>query len=406
MDTNKFIVNIPQLLASCLFGFSIGKFVDLVFQKCFNTQQSSPPEHTFICPICLEENPFNRRFDFRCRHFSCGDGDLQNTFLCYECASGHVLSCVNDDRPGIACYHPGCTQILSPEEIAKILGRGDVTAGMADSRFETADLLQRDHVLMNNPTEYALCPKPNCSYAVARSTIGAAELATCERCQFDFCTQCLNPYHYRSTCSERRYIDDEWRQWNRSGRATYWKSYTNRKSKEVEGMSKAEQNRVQRIVKAETKDEKWKAKNCRHCPHCDRLVNRILGCSAMRCGHDTDSFHQLSPSQRNKVTGGCNQPFDWDKAKPYKPVKVGSHVIKAQHWQRRGGNVDDAKKPIHRHIQCDLCRTEITGLRLECLNCPSVNICEVCDRRCMFSSSSSSPHKDGEHIFRIVKTDN
>jgi hypothetical protein len=58
-------------------------------------------------------------------------------------------------------------------------------------------------------------------------------------------------------------------------------------------------------------DEKFKATNCRLCPHCDRVVQHMGGCPSMVCGHDYHGGNDQS---------GCGQNFTWDQAKPYVPA--------------------------------------------------------------------------------------
>jgi len=55
-------------------------------------------------------------------------------------------------------------------------------------------------------------------------------------------------------------------------------------------------------------DEKYKATNCRLCPHCNRVVQHMGGCASMVCGRDYHGGNDQS---------GCVQSFTWDQAKPY-----------------------------------------------------------------------------------------
>jgi hypothetical protein len=58
-------------------------------------------------------------------------------------------------------------------------------------------------------------------------------------------------------------------------------------------------------------DEKYKATNCRLCPHCGRVVQHLGGCASMICGKDYHGGNDQS---------GCGQNFTWDQAKPYVPT--------------------------------------------------------------------------------------
>lgn len=60
-------------------------------------------------------------------------------------------------------------------------------------------------------------------------------------------------------------------------------------------------------------DEKYKAEHCRHCPQCNRVVERIDGCASMICGQDYHGGNNQS---------GCGKSFTWDQAKKYKASTV------------------------------------------------------------------------------------
>ena len=56
-------------------------------------------------------------------------------------------------------------------------------------------------------------------------------------------------------------------------------------------------------------DEQWKQQNCRRCPHCRQVINRLSGCNSMVCGVDHDTSANTQP--------GCGRRFDWTAALPY-----------------------------------------------------------------------------------------
>lgn len=57
-------------------------------------------------------------------------------------------------------------------------------------------------------------------------------------------------------------------------------------------------------------DEEYKAKNCRSCPSCNRVVQRLEGCDKMICGQDAHG---------GNVQSGCGTKFSWQQAQPYQP---------------------------------------------------------------------------------------
>jgi hypothetical protein len=245
--------------------------------------------------------------------------------------------------------------------------------------FASIDRLKRDFVVGSDPSLYATCP--SCRYFVARSEPGATEKATCPDCKIDFCTNCVGIYHYRSTCLEARQLRENWRTWAISGRAEYWKD--NEKMRlQAKRVAAAEKKRVSDVRRAEQIDEKWKADNCRHCPHCNRLVNKLIGCHAMRCG-----YHSVTGGN---VQDGCRKPFDWTKARPYKPLKSGANIKMEVLHQAR-------KKTHGEWDRCDFCEKEIVGLKISCVNCASFSMCEKCD------AENAATHHVRGHFFQIIK---
>lgn len=58
-------------------------------------------------------------------------------------------------------------------------------------------------------------------------------------------------------------------------------------------------------------DEQYKAQNCRLCPNCRRLVQKLDGCDSMICGRNYHGGDQQS---------GCGKAFKWSQATPYVPM--------------------------------------------------------------------------------------
>eukprot|EP00727_Mastigamoeba_balamuthi_P002931 m51a1_g12635 hypothetical protein (86) ;mRNA; f:269-658 len=58
--------------------------------------------------------------------------------------------------------------------------------------------------------------------------------------------------------------------------------------------------------------------------------------------------------------------------------------------------LDDARDAACKE---DECKQEIKGLRVMCLHCPAMDLCE----RCEMIASLDHPH---EHVFRIITTPN
>jgi len=321
----------------------------------------------FTCEVCYEELRINDKFVMFCK---------DSHELCYDCAVQDLEAKAKSGIAQIQCFAQGCEHELSMTEIALALGRGHEALGRKDPLFSQIDRLKLDFALTKDPREYCTCPREGCKWTVARSQRGAIEKVTCGDCNLTFCTNCLDTYHYRTTCTECRQIQRAWRSWVVRDRSAYWR-LDNEMHQKARQTAQAESKRIAEITRAEELDETHKARTCRHCPHCDRIVERLAGCSIMRCGYDTDT--------RGNVQNGCQNRFDWDKARPYKPVEAGKQVKLVA--------TPVEEKPLHEGWQCDECHQEIRGLRFECINCASYYICERCD-------NNDGSHISG-HIFRI-----
>jgi len=132
-------------------------------------------------------------------------------------------------------------------------------------------------------------------------------------------------------------------------------------------------------------DEEWKAQNCRCCPHCGRAVERVQGCSSMKCGQD---YHG------GNAQNGCGQDFNWDEAAKYEPKaeKFGKekNVTAAKPELRDGFK----STPTDEYYLCDFCTSEIKGLRFSCIHCPFFDLCEECEQ---FYPNFHNPN----HVFKI-----
>jgi hypothetical protein len=63
-------------------------------------------------------------------------------------------------------------------------------------------------------------------------------------------------------------------------------------------------------------DEQYKAQNCRLCPSCKRVVQRLEGCDKMICGQDAHG---------GNVQSGCGTKFNWVQAQPYTATATFQH---------------------------------------------------------------------------------
>lgn len=295
-----------------------------------------------------------------------------------DCAQGHVRTA---STAQINCFGHQCEHELNFEEIALIVGKGDIISGRRDPLYE--DIVERKTfaAIVSDPLSYATCPSPNCNWTVARFMRGESEEATCGQCGLVFCTNCNDIYHYRTTCRQLRQSKTLREDWIVSGRSAYWK-HDQKNSKQAERTARKEKESIARVRDIRLKDEQYKAEKCRHCPNCDRIVERLpRTCGAMRCGHDTDTGLNRQH--------GCGVSFQWDKAKPYKPFTIGRDICYEVAKPEK-------EKFHHVGVKCDQCNEDGRGLRFECINCKSFNLCEQCE------VNHSASHIVG-HVFRLHK---
>ena len=112
-------------------------------------------------------------------------------------------------------------------------------------------------------------------------------------------------------------------------------------------------------------DEKWKEKNCKRCPHCQFVVNKLDGCNEMVCGRD---YHG------NVVQGGCGKVFHWlNMAIPY-VADTGHHPKVVNFSAAAPEQAEEMKQKFASDgtmLVCSLCSDQIRGPHAVCLNCPN-----------------------------------
>ena len=99
-----------------------------------------------------------------------------------------------------------------------------------------------------------------------------------------------------------------------------------------------EKQNLERRMRELQADEEFKSANCKMCPKCGRVVQKLDGCNLMICGQN---YH--GGDNQN----GCGTRFDWARASPYK-VNVGNHLT-LNEAKNKKALVAPEKARLHQH---------------------------------------------------------
>ncbi|CAN6373440.1 unnamed protein product [Urochloa humidicola] len=180
-----------------------------------------------MCTICFDEYPAGRMRSAGCSHYYCDD-----------CWRGYIRAAV-DDGPrclSLRCPDPACLAAVVRELV------DDVAAGGDRERY--ARFAFRSYV-EENGGRIKWCPGPGCTRAV--EFIGDADVVRevfCD-CKHGFCWDCGEEAHRPVSCSTVR----AWLAKNKSDSETV----------------------------------NWVLANTKHCPRCQRPIEKNQGCNHMTC---------------------------------------------------------------------------------------------------------------------------
>ena len=186
---------------------------------------------------------------------------------------------------------------------------------------------------------------------------GPREQCHCDGCEMDFCSSCLKLWHPHVDCTSGEWAtaEQDWLRWQGGGReewmqkagevdAKYKADYDEMLGKTDESR-KAAEVRMQRLVA----DEEWKAENCKVCPNCHRLVNKLDGCDTMVCGRNAHG-DEANSNQALNQQDGCGLKFSYNGAAAYRPNVTHPHLL-----------VMPEVLQAHPTLECDLCAGELHG---------------------------------------------
>lgn len=318
------------------------------------------PLAPFQCPICFES------FAWQSGNVITVPCQRAHRF-CRLCLTQHAAAQRFPRCPG-----EGCRYELSDEELVDICGEDSMTV-----------LSFREELLLKavfGLGDVVHCPNPCCRSILSVEPGSGRQRVEC--CNWPaWCTQCRQPYHYAVDCRDVQALRDQWLQWVSHGRAVY--NETRAQHAEFERQKQALEEAAARHAELKH-DEEWKQTNCRECPRCRRVVQKIDGCNSMVCGEDTHGGNRQQ---------GCGHRFQWDKARAYQAAPDSRPLprLDVQDVKVRGAGIR------HPFCRCSRCQQDIVGPRFRCIHCPDYNLCASCD-----SDAAAAQDHPASHVFQIL----
>lgn len=312
----------------------------------------------WVCPICFEAVDGDNGDVVS---IACAD---EHRF-CRLCLLQHV-----DSQPFPRCPAVRCAYELSEQDLIVICGAGSQRV----ERFRE-DLLTK---AVDQLSEVVRCPNPDCSCAL--TVDGGRQRWQC--CEWPaWCTKCRQPYHYKVECEAVEGLCKRWLQWVSTDRSTYHQEEVQHSRFETQRIALEEA--LSRHAELQ-RDEEWKRANCRECPRCQRVVEKLEGCDQMICGQDAHGGNRQN---------GCGHHFSWNEARAYRvaPESRPLPQLNVEEVRLRGANLR------HPFTHCSSCEQDIVGPRFRCIHCPDYNLCVTCEREC--ATCATHPLN---HVFEIL----
>jgi hypothetical protein len=278
---------------------------------------------------------------------------------------------------------------------------------------------QADDMLIHNvlasSEAFVACPGAGCkSWVEVLSMPNPAtgkpmkirQCVQCKDCSTTFCPRCGgSPYHFNTECESVAVLRGEYSEWMTRGRQLFLRQRAEMDAsfrKQLQDYEsdkarvEAEKKQLQLVAQQAAADEAYKAANCKNCPGCGRIVQKMEGCDLMKCGQD---YHG------GNVQGGCGHGFRYSQAPAYQAQDVQARQIQF--------NREQPQQILHKwqlfegqDLACDACAGPIVGPKFTCMNCQCLNICATCESlgpqglQGRLNPAFFSSHKTG-HTFMV-----
>jgi hypothetical protein len=287
------------------------------------------------CSVCMDDCPADTMFDWGCPHHHrlCIAEDSG------QCALGLVTAAIGGGTvpvcPVCSMENPEADNTMDRGKLRELVGhRSDLWAKYKE--IEMRGFVERGiGGEAGGGGGLVACPGTDCgNFLLLGDDVAAKVECVCDQdggCGARFCSLCREPYHrHGTTCEEARQIKANWLNWVATGRV----AYAVQLGQDAAGVNAAAQQEAASRIANMQADEAWKAANCRLCPSCGRVVNKLSGCDSMRCGQDAHG---------GNVQNGCGASFSWSSAKlyraanaaatttPMQTVTVESLIMRGQH---------------------------------------------------------------------------
>lgn len=244
------------------------------------------------------------------------------------------------------------------------------------------------------------CPNQNCNWVAEAEDPNERFQVTCPKCAKEFCSLCNQQYHFRTTCQQLPQITQRWFFWCETERQRYLTTRSQQDqqyNQQLQQYQKESHENKQRNKDLRSRyedlmnDERYKAENCRLCPSCKRVVQRLEGCDSMVCGQDAHG---------GNVQSGCGHKFNWAQAQPYTQAAT-------QQPREIALDLPKPESPVvhHNGVKCDNCQSDINGIRFDCVHCPALTFCEKCEQQATLQHSMENQAlQQQQHVFKLIMT--